>query len=82
MATVSGMHKDELRSLINVLLNMLSDQAESIHLHEADFRKVKASPASFGLSLSDSKDIVAYRDGRTITVKSVKQSERKSEDSK
>ncbi len=71
MGARSGIKKDELRPLIDMLLSMLSDKADSIHLHQVDFDKVKASPGSFGLSLSNKNDIVAIRDGRTIFVKSV-----------
>ena len=71
MATKSGLTKDELGPLINTLLDMLSDQAESIHLHKTDFKKVAAAPAKFGLSLSNKNDIVAVRDGRMILIKPV-----------
>lgn len=62
---------DDLRTLIPLLLSMISDKAESIHLRKKDYELVKSSPAAFGLSLSNTKDIVAVKDGRMIIVKSV-----------
>ncbi len=67
----SQLKKDEIRKYIEQLLSMINDKAESIHLHKKDYEIVKASPASFGLSLSNSKDIVATKDGRLIVVRPV-----------
>lgn len=67
----SQLKKDEIRKYIDQLLGMVSEKAESIHLHKKDFEIVQASPASFGLSLSNSKDIVSVRKGRTIVVRAV-----------
>jgi hypothetical protein len=72
MATKSGMKKDELGPLIKILIGMLGDKATSIHLHKTDYETVKASPAAFGLTLSNKKDIVAAKDGRLITVRPIK----------
>lgn len=67
----SQIKRDEIRTLIRQLLSMISDKAEAIHLHKTDFEIVKASPAAFGLSLSNKKDIVSVRNGRTVVVKPV-----------
>lgn len=67
----STIKERELRDLIKILLDMSSDKADSIHLHEVDFKKIQASPAAYGLSLTNKKDIVAVRKGRTILVKPV-----------
>lgn len=67
----SQLKKDEIRRYIEQLLSMISDKAESIHLHKKDFEIVQASPAAFGLTLSNSKDIVKVKGGRTIVVRPV-----------
>lgn len=66
--TVSQIEEAELRDLINTLLGMLSEKAESIHLHKKDFDKVKAYPAMFGFSLSRG-EVVKFIEGRKITIK-------------
>jgi hypothetical protein len=66
----SQLKKDEIRKYVDQLLSMISDQAESIHLHKKDYEIVKASPASFGLMLKDG-GIVKYIGARIITVRAV-----------
>lgn len=65
---ISQIKEAELRDLINTLVGMLSEKAESIHLHKKDFDKVKAHPAMFGFSLSRG-EVVKHIEGRKITIK-------------